>query len=192
MKIELSRQSKGAIGESYVLLRMLARGYTAANLNLSVSNTKSFDLICGNSDMSKYVPVQVKASFDKSRSFNIGLTHGDFMTNGVFDETKAMQSLKEKIRCPWIFVNVDTSTPIPQFRLFVLSAEQTIKLAYESEKWYINGVQHVKALADNGTVALVLGWIEGFDTQPSKTRVLFKNPFSVGHFEEAWENLGID
>lgn len=190
--IELSRQSKGAIGESYVLLRMLARGYTAANLNLSVSNLKSFDLICGNSDMSKYVPVQVKASFDKSRSFNIGLTHGDFMTNGAFDETKAMHSLSKKISCPWIFVNVDTSTPIPHFRLFVLNAEQVIKLTYESEKWYLNDVTRKLPLKESGNVALVLGWIEGYDTTQTNTRKFFKNPFSIGQFEEAWENLGIE
>lgn len=187
---ELDRQVKGAIGEYYVLMRMLAKGYSAANINMSVGNAKFFDIICGNPSTNKFVPVQVKSSFDGARSFNIGLSHKHFLTDGTFDDAKAMQSLHEKIRCPWIFVNVDTSGEIPQFKLFIMSQEQVIKLAFESEKWYINDVERSGQLSENGTVALALKWIEGKDTSTNK-RKFFKNPFSEGQFEEAWENLGL-
>jgi len=171
---------------------MLAKGYAAANANMSVGNSKLFDIFCSTSDLKKMVAVQVKSSFDKSRSFNIGLTHKDFLTNGIFDDTKAMQSLESKIRCTWIFVDVQTSEIIPRFRLFIMTREQVIKLAFESEKWYINDVQHKNTLKETGNVALVLGWIEGYDTQATTTRRFFKNPFTIGQFEEAWENLGLD
>lgn len=190
--VELDRQVKGAIGEYYVLMRMLAKGYTAANINMSVGNAKFFDIICGNPSTNKFVPVQVKSSFNGARSFNLGLSHKHFLTDGAFDDAKAMQALHEKIRCPWIFVNVDTSSKIPQCTLFIMSQEQVIKLAFESEKWYINDVERSGQLSDNGTVALALGWIEGHDTSATNKRRFFKNPFSVGRFEEAWENLGLE
>jgi len=189
--ITLDNQSKGAIGEHYVLMRMLAKGYAAANANMSVGNSKFFDIFCSTHDLKKMTAVQVKSSFDKSRSFNIGLTHKDFLTNGIFDDTKAMQSLERKIRCAWIFVDVQTSDTIPQFRLFILTREQVIKLSFESEKWYVNDVLHKAPLKETGNVALALGWIEGYDTQATTTRRFFKNPFAIGQFEEAWENLGL-
>lgn len=189
---ELDRQAKGAIGEHYVLMRMLAKGYTAANINMSVGNAKFFDIICGNPSTNKIVQVQVKSSFNGAKSFNLGLSHKHFLTNGAFDDEKAMESLDKKIRCPWIFVNVDTKSAIPKFKLFVLSREQVIKLAFESEKWYINDVDHSAQLSENGTVALILGWIEGHDTAATNKQRFFKNPFSVGQFEEAWENLGLE
>lgn len=176
----LDNQSKGAIGEHYVLMRMLAKGYAAANANMSVGNSKFFDIFCSTPDLDRIAAVQVKSSFDESRSFNIGLTHKDFMTNGEFDDVKALESLKNKIRCAWIFVDVQTSNSNPQFRLFVMTREQVIKLAFESEKWYINDVQHKAPLRDTGKVVLVLGWIEGYDTQATTTRKFFKNPFTIG------------
>ncbi len=188
----LDNQSKGAIGEHYVLMRMLAKGYAAANANMSVGNSKFFDIFCSTPDLKKIVVVQVKSSFDKSRSFNIGLTHKDFLINGIFDDTKAMQSLESKIRCAWIFVDVQTSGIIPQFRLFIMTREQVIKLAFESEKWYINDVSHETPLKETGNVALVLDWIMGNDTQATTTRKFFKNPFTKNQFEEAWENLKLD
>lgn len=190
--VELDRQVKGAIGEHYVLMRMLAKGYAAANINMTVGNAKTFDILCCSPNMNKIVAVQVKSSFDGSRSFNIGLSHKHFLTDGVFDDKKAMQVLNEKIRCPWIFVNVETSSEIPKFRLFILNREQVIKLTFDSEKWYINDVEHSKPLSQNGSVALILDWIEGYDTTSNSKRKFFKNPFSQGQFEEAWENLGFD
>lgn len=188
----LDRHSKGAIGEHYVLMRMLARGYAASIVNMSVGNSKYFDIFCSTRDLKKAVAVQVKSAFDASRSFNIGLSHGDFMTNGVFDDEKANQSLDAKIKCAWIFVHVQNFGAIPEFRVFVMTRDQVIKLAYESEKWYVNNVRHKAPLKGSGNVALALGWIEGYDTPASNTRDSFKNPFDPGEFEEAWENLGID
>lgn len=192
---DLSRQVKGAIGEHYVIMRLLARGYNASNINFTVKNAKSADILCGDKSLNTIKPIQVKTSFDKSRSFNTGLTHGDFCTNDIFDETKSMQALEKKIVGPWIFVNVDTSTEIPTFRTFILTQEQVIKLTYESEKWYINDVHRVKKLQPTGTVALSLEWLEGKDSKAIKTgkrqRERFNNPYDEGAFEEQWKNLGI-
>lgn len=194
--IELSRQSKGAIAEHYVIMRLLARGYIASNINFTVKNSKWADILCSKDAFGSLIPIQVKSSFNNARSFNIGLTHGDFCTNGVFDDTKALNSLKEKIVCPWIFVNVDNSSKNPTFRTFILSKDQVIRLAFESEKWYINDVRHQKPLQPSGKVTIVIGWLEGFDT-PEKTtgayqHERFSNPFKPGEFEEAWHNLGLD
>lgn len=193
---ELSRQAKGAIAEHYIVMRLLARGYAAANINFTVENSKAVDIFCSNNLLDSIIGIQVKSSFNDSKSFNIGLTHGDFCTNGIFDDAKAMASLEQKIVGPWIFVKVDTTSDIPQFRTYILTREQVIKLSFESEKWYINDVYHANPLKDKGNVALVLGWIEGYDTPAVTTgkrqRKLFKNPYKQGEFLEAWHNLGLD
>lgn len=194
--IELSSQSKGAIAEHYVIMRLLARGYIASNINFTVKNTKWADILCSKDAFGSLISIQVKSSFNNARSFNIGLTHGDFCTNGVFDDAKALNSLKEKIVCPWIFVNVDNSSKNPTFRTFILTKNQVIRLAFESEKWYINDVRHQKPLQPGGKVTIVIGWLEGFDTPEKKTGAYqherFSNPFKPGEFEEAWHNLGLD
>lgn len=194
--IELSRQSKGAIAEHYVIMRLLARGYIASNINFTIKNSKWADILCSKDAFGSLISIQVKSSFNNARSFNIGLTHGDFCTNGVFDDAKALNSLKEKIVCPWIFVNVGNTSDKPIFRTFILSKDQVIRLAFESEKWYINDVRHQKPLQPSGKVTIVIGWLEGFDT-PEKTtgayqHERFSNPFKPGEFEEAWHNLGLD
>ncbi len=193
---KLSKQAKGAIAEHYIVMRLLAHGYVASNVNFSVKNSRAADILCSNNAFNTIIAIQVKSSFDSSKSFNIGLTHEDFCVNGVFDDNKALQVLEQKIVCPWIFVNVDTSKSIPTFRTFILKREQVIKLAFESEKWYVNDVYHALPLNPKGTVALVLGWLEGYDTPAAigknRHRKQFKNPFNVGEFEEAWQNLGID
>lgn len=194
---DLSRQSKGAIAEHYVIMRLLARGYTAANINFTVNNCKSVDILCSNPKLNKIIPIQVKSSFNKSKSFNIGLQHEDFCVNGAFDEEKALKSLEGKIVCPWIFVDVNTSFDIPTFRTFILTKKQVIKLAFESEKWYLNDVFHANPLNPKGNVALVLGWIEGFDTTARDGvhwRHHFSNPYpnTQMKFEEAWDNLWLD
>ena len=194
--INLDRQTKGAIAEHYVVMRLLARGYAAANINMTVGNTKYFDIMCSNPVTCKAINIQVKSSYDNSRSFNIGLCHKDFMTDNRFDEIKAMKSLEDKIRCPWIFVNVQITDKAPVFRIFIMTREQVIKLAYESEKWYVNDVRHKNPLKETGQVAIVLGWIEGYDTEAEDNnrskRKMFKNPFPANQLEEAWENLGLD
>lgn len=192
----LSKQVKGAIAEHYIVMRLLSRGYIASNTNLTVENSKSIDILCSNDNLKSFIAIQVKSSFDGGKSFNVGMVHGDFCTNGIFDDNKAMRSLEERIVCPWIFVNVDNTNDIPIFRTFILSREQTIKLIFESEKWYINDVHHANPLKPTGTVALVLGWLEGYDTSAITTgkrqRKHFSNPFNPGEFEEAWGNLGFD
>ena len=194
--VELSSQSKGAIAEHYVIMRLLARGYIASNINFTVKNSKWADILCSKDAFGALIPIQVKSSFNNARSFNIGMTHGDFCTNGVFDDAKALRSLKEKIVCPWIFVNVDNTSDKPTFRTFILSKDQVIKLAFESEKWYINDVRHKKPLQPGGTVAITLRWLEGLDTEEKKARAYqhgrFSNPFTPKEFEEAWHNLGLD
>jgi len=194
--VELSKQAKGAIGEHYVVMRLLARGYSVANVNFTVKNTKSVDIFCSNESLNKIIGLQVKTSFDDSKSFNTGLTHGEFMTNGVFDDAKAISALENKVICPWIFVDVQTSSQPPEFKVFVLNREQVIKLVFESEKWYINDVIHANVLKDSGTVALVKKWLEGQDTPAVTTgkrqHKKFTNPYAIGQFIEAWENLGLD
>lgn len=195
--VNINRQSKGAIAEHYIVMRLLARGYAAVNINFTVKNSKYADILCSNDNLKKITGIQVKSSFDKSRSFNIGLTHEDFCVDGIFNDEKAMKSLEEKVVCPWIFVNVDTSSEIPTFRTYILKREQVIKLAFESEKWYINDVYHETTLNPKGNVAIILEWIKGCDTSAKdgkRWRRHFHNPFpqTQFNFEEAWHNLGLD
>ena len=91
--INLDRQTKGAIAEHYVVMRLLARGYAAANINMTVGNTKYFDIMCSNPVTCKAINIQVKSSYDNSRSFNIGLCHKDFMVCTIITGDK-VQLLK--------------------------------------------------------------------------------------------------
>lgn len=178
-------------------MRLLARGYIVANVNFSLENSRAVDIFCSNGSLKNIIAVQVKSIFDESKTFRIGLSHEDFCVNGVFDEAKAMKSLEEKIVCPWIFVHVDTSAEIPAFRIFILKREMVIRLALESEKWYLNEVFHKGPLNPKSSVAIVLAWLEGYDT-PAKAGKSWRNHFSNPYpntkfrFEDAWENLGLD
>lgn len=187
----LDRQTKGAIAEHYVVMRLLAMGYAAANINMTVGNSKYFDIMCSNPINCKTINIQVKSSYNISRSFNIGLTHDDFMVDNKFNHDKAMESLKRKIRCPWIFVNVDIIDDKPVFQVYVMTKEDVINLTYESERWYIEDIQRTKMLSGNGTVALKLDWIDVDDKRRNKLPS-FVNTIKSGVYKEAWHKLELD
>jgi len=190
--IQYATQTKGAIGEMHVSIRLLLLGHDVANTNFTVKNTAYYDLLCRKDGEGQAFPLQVKTSF--SNSFRVGMTHGDFMdAGGAFDEVKGRKHAEEKVQCSWAFVECNGTPSAPEFRVFILTRKQVIDLIVASEYWYLTDCgkysPHVKPSGDVGLISI---WLEGKSGKATKQHTtIFPNPLNGVSQHEKWDNIWI-
>lgn len=109
--IKYATQTKGAIGEMYLTIRLLLLGHDVANTNFTVKNTAYYDLLCRKDGTGKAYPLQVKTTF--SNSFRVGMSHSDFIDeNGCFDKIKGRKHTEQKYNVHGPLLNVTELSPI--------------------------------------------------------------------------------
>ncbi len=146
-----SKQSLGASGEYEVISRLILQGWDACISNLTKNNFKLIDVFCHNPELSKLVGIQVKTT--TKNIFPIGMTIGDIRSG----------NWHSKILGPWIFVQVKGTITKPDFRFFILSRSEMIKMVEVTHDWYINQWNRTKPLSDRGVVCIYLKWLEKID-----------------------------
>ncbi len=186
----ITKINLGAVGEHQVISRLLLMGYHAAILNMAVNNFKNVDIFCEN-DNNQHAAIQVKTT--RSNSFNLGITHKEFFdVNGNVDLAKGLKYLEKKIVGPWVFVQLIGTDEDPQFKFFILSREQMIKMTYDSEKWYLTAFEREHQLKETGGIFLSVSWLHGEGMAANTKRPGWLNPFSGIDFEEEWPNLWVE
>lgn len=158
----------GAIGESYVQMRLMQKGWDAFNANSTYNNYKLVDIICLKPEDAKmWKPrtalIQVKTT--KLKSFPLGFT---------IDECLNIDFLKEHVIGPWVFIAIDSENDISTFRCYVLTRNQVIELAHKAHYWYKNMWKREKDIKGNFGSCLkrrVAVWrnkeVRRYDTQTS-------------------------
>ena len=176
----------GAIGESYVQMRLMQQGWDAFNANSTYNNYKSVDIICLRPEDAKIrkprtALIQVKTT--KGKSFPLGFT---------IDQCLDMYFLKERVIGPWAFIAVDSENDTSTFRCYVLTRNQVIELAYKAHDWYKNMWKRDKDIKGTSVAALNEVWLYGEIKKCEGTtpqHPAFVNPLKGAQTKEAWENI---
>ena len=169
----------GAIGEHLVTAKLLQHGWDTFNANLSIKNTKSYDLVvCTNSESTATAFVQVKTTVGKS--FPVGMTIAGARNREV---------LEAKIVGPWVFVYASGEAEKMQFRYFILTRAQMIRLLKESHDWYVaQWNRGDRTINENAPAAIPLKWLQGYGEPENAKHRAFDNPLQESS-ENCWDNI---
>ena len=176
----LSKAQIGAIGENMVAVRLLQNGWDAILANQSINNCYSYDIVCIDPETGKTALVQVKTSF------------GDNIPVGMTLGSCTMENLKKKIVGPWVFVHIKGEGEQMTFDFYVLSREETIKLIYESNDWYVHkwhrGERTVKL---TNACGVKIKWLQGEGEEDDAKHEAFLNPISYKKKKttDTWTNI---
>ena len=120
----------GVAGEYFVAAELSKRGYIAS---ITLRNTRGIDILCSNSEASKSVNIQVKASSSPTRSWILNQKAEDYFSNNFF----------------YIFVNLNKRKEYPEF--FIVPSEVVAKYCKKGHSHWIdtpgkNGQKHKDTL----------------------------------------------
>jgi hypothetical protein len=167
----------GKLGETAVALELIKLGYDVVNMNSSHSNYKNIDLICINPTNGKSIAIQVKSG-----------TTDNILTGFTSELDGNIPNIKERIVCPWIFVEVDKNTL--QTKFYILSRDEALELIESSNRWYVTAWN--RKLKSKPVVGISVSWLQGDSeiavSTPTKQRSKFDNP--LGHNAiDKWEKI---
>ena len=169
----------GKIGEFMTGVQLMHLGFDVANLNDSIPNMKSVDLLVYDDNLKRHTLVQVKASIENT--FPVG-----------FDLSVAedMNKLKDAVTCAFVFVKVDLKETEPKYTFYILSRQQMIDLTYKGHDWYLHKLQRDKEVKRTGIVCISEEWLQGADIKPKRLKGEdFKNPLKGISAKDAWNNI---
>lgn len=170
--MKLTKQQKGVIGETAVVLELLKRGFDVININNFCQNFKNADLICMNSNNGKSVMIQVK----------IGTTHN--ILAGFTSETNGIvPNLEEKIIGPWVFVFMNEKDFNMEF--YILTKEETIELIKTSCDWYANAYN--RELKSKPMVGVEVDWLKGGASNATKLHPEYKSTLHQTSKDNWWK-----
>lgn len=109
----------GLTGEYFVAGMMSLQGWVAS---LTLKNYPSVDIFGLDPDKDKTVNIQVKTTRNQN-SYQIGLRHDQ------------RNKIKEKIKCPHVFVHINRKNEI---RYFILTTKELIDLIESTDDKYFN------------------------------------------------------
>ena len=181
----------GAIGENMVISKLMQFGWDAFNVNGSIKNFKSIDIVCLNSKLpesaaQQWKPktslIQVKTSVQKN--ITAGFSIGDCLDK---------EKLESEVKGPYVFLKVEPSESGDwEFRYFILSRTQFIDLLYASNQWYFNDWEREKEISKTSPAGLEVDWLIGKDVEENKRHKSFANPLKGSSCEDCWENIWKD
>lgn len=172
--MDLSNAQLGRLGETAVAMELMKRGYDVVNLNDSIKNIQSVDLLCMKGR--KRIFIQVKTGTE--HNILTGLTS---TTNGI------IQNVESKIACPWVFVKATPKGDIDyDFEFYVLTQEETLELITTSNDWYAN--QWGRKLKCNILVGVEVKWLCGKGESAKGQRQAYMNPLKVTS-KDKWDKL---
>lgn len=169
----------GLLGETAVALELIKRGYDVININGSIQNYKSADLIVMNRETGKSTMVQVKS----------GTTH-NILVGFTSELDGTIPELDRKIICPWVFVKVDESNHY-HTDFYILTADEAKSLIKAGNDWYVNGFN--RQLKSKPVIGVEVSWLEGnhTDATPSNYKIrhkAFNNPLGHNSFDN-WDKI---
>ena len=185
-KIKLVNYCKaqlGAIGEHLVAVNLLAQGWDAILANMSISNVMRYDIVCVDPKTSMTKLIQVKTSVEKNIPVGFRLKNAKTVV------------LEEKIVGPWVFVyleKVSACEYVPHY--YVLSRSQMIRLANDSNDWYMNkwkASYRKKPVCPENVCGISVKWLKGEGEDDNDRHFAFNNPLpdtSENQWSKIWED----
>lgn len=174
-----NRARLGKIGEFMTAVQLMHLGFDVANLNSSIPNMKSVDLLVYDDNLKRHTLVQVKAS-----------TGNDFQVGFDLSVAEDMNKLKCAVTCAFVFVKVDLNGTEPKYTFYILSRQQMIDLTYQGHDWYLHKLHRDKEVKRTGIVCIPEEWLQGGDITPKRLKgEIFKNPLNNKSSKNNWEGI---
>lgn len=114
---KLSAVLSGVAGEYFVAAELSRRGYLAS---ITLRNTKGVDIVCSNSDASKSVAIQVKATSKSGRFWVLNQKSEDFYADNLF----------------YVFVNLNDYSKKPDY--FIVPSKTVAQYIKETHKQWLS------------------------------------------------------
>lgn len=179
MNVSLNKSKLGGIGENMVQTKLMQLGLNVVNANTIIANYEAVDLICSQPGNKKNVYIQVKTC--RGNNFPIGMT--------LAKCTK--DYLERKVKGPWVFVHVVGEGINMEFQYYILTREEMIALASESNFWYINQwkkTYRLKPVNLNSACGIDLKWLRAEGEDNNYKHEAFINPITA-NTENKWEKI---
>ncbi|MCQ2194419.1 MAG: hypothetical protein MJZ28_05650 [Paludibacteraceae bacterium] len=173
MNSNLTKNQKGAIGEHLVAAKLLEQGLDVFMANMSINNTKAYDILAVVPDTLNTHFIQVK--FNSTKYFNAGMT---------IEQVLDKNYLSQHIVGPWIFV--DGSQP-NQYDYYILSKQEVIDLLYQAHDWYCNHYYRTKEISYMSPAGFKLTWLQGKHEDATKLHDAFINPITDA--KDKWDKI---
>ena len=173
MAKNLSKNQKGAIGEHLVAAKLLEKGLDVFMANMSINNSKAYDILAVEPDNLKTYFIQVK--FNSTKYFNAEMS---------IAQARNKDFLKEHIVGPWIFVDGSDSS---NYEYYVLTADEVIELLYHAHEWYWTKYNRKKEISDKSPAGFKLSWLKGEPEKATTYHEVFINP--IANAKDCWDKI---
>ena len=173
MTTKLSKNQKGAIGEHLVAAKLLEQGLDVFMANMSINNSKAYDILAVVPDNLTTHFIQVK--FNSTKYFNAGMT---------IEQCLDYDYLSQRIVGPWVFVD---GSQTDRYDFYILSKQEVIDLLYQSHEWYWNDYTRTKEISPDGPACFKLKWLKGENEDETKNHKAFLNPISDS--KDRWDKI---
>lgn len=173
MTTNLSKNQKGAIGEHLVAAKLLEQGLDVFMANMSINNTKSYDLLAVVPDTLRTHFIQVK--FNSTKYFNAGMS---------IEQSLDREYLSEHIVGPWVFVD---ASPTDKYEFYILTRQEVIDLLYQAHDWYWNHYHRTKEISPKSPAGFKLKWLQGEPEESTNYHDPFANP--IMNAKDKWDKI---
>ena len=173
MTTKLSKNQKGAIGEHLVAAKLLEQGFDVFMANMSINNSKAYDILAVIPDNLTTHFIQVK--FNSTKFFNAGMT---------IEQCLDYDYLSQRIVGPWIFVD---GSQKDKYDFYILTRQEVIDLLYQAHDWYWNHFYRTKAISSKSPAGFKLKWLQGLSEEATNNHEAFVNP--IANAKDRWDKI---
>lgn len=168
----------GRIGEYMTAVQLMHKGFDVANLNDSIPNMKSVDLLVYDDNLKRHTLVQVKATTENT--FPVGFN---------LAVAEDMDELQNAVTCAFVFVKIDMDGTEPKYTFYILSRQQMIDLTYKGHDWYLHKLERENDVKRTGLVCIPEKWLQGKNDTSRLKGCEFENPLKGKSSENCWESI---
>ena len=185
-----SKARIGAIGENLVVAKLMQHGWDAFNVNCTIKNCKSIDVVCINSDMceSDDLPWKPRVALVQVKTCN----QANIPVGFTIAEALDRELLERNVKGPYVFVYAQDKGGEMDFRCFIISRREFIDLLYKQHCWYVNGWKRQKPLETKAPACLTVKDLLGLDQPETARHAAFTNPLEGKSCENRWDNIWED
>lgn len=186
--IEFNKNIIGTIGENLAVCKLLEKGWAAVNINTSINNFNSIDIICFRMNSQTWqhesVLIQVKTLIKSGNESNL-----NFPTGFDIEKSKDINYLNNNIKGPYIFITLEVTPNGYKPEFYILSREQVKDLLYKSNQWYLSWQRNGPIKEKGVPAGLKLKWIKGEHESGTVKYDSFQNPLNGEQCKDNWDNI---
>ena len=181
----------GSIGENLVLAKLMLQEWDTFNVNCTIKNYKSIDIVCIDrpDPDGQNILWKPKTSFIQVKTSK----ENNIPTGYNIQEAMDIDYLRRTVIGPYIFVSAkkDKATNKYSFRYFIISRSKFIDLLYQAHYYYVKVLHKDDNIVLNAPAGLTISWLEGREEFSPTRKEPWGNPITET-CEDKWTNIWED